>query len=529
MKDSALKDLILCNADIITLDPNRPRAELVVIRGGKILTVGNNRELGKLRCPGSTIIDCRGNTIVPGFIDAHFHLTAYAESLVTLNLSPRSNVGSLSDIQSKIREFAHSLPPGNWIRCGGYNEFYLREKRHPNRWDLDSASSTHPIKLTHRTGHAHVLNSLALQLTGISGETSEPEGGMIDRDIKTGEPTGLLYEMGDFLSGKIPPLDEHQLERGIQRANHELLSLGITSIQDASARNDRARWEMLQRWKAEGYFKPGICMMLGQKGFEEYRREDFSADTSRDALRIGGVKIILDETTGTLNPRQTELNDVVLLVHQAGLQAIIHAIEETAVESACRAIEYALHRLPRADHRHRIEHCSICPPFLAKRMASLGVMVVTQPSFIYYSGDRYLKTVSQGQLKYLYPVATLIENGVHVAGGSDCPIVPPRPLIGIYAAVSRRSETGRKVAAREGIVPLDALRMYTVDAARATLDEKSKGSITPGKRADLAVLSADPTRVSTGDIKDIQVEMTILNGKVVWDRSGLTDNASFNV
>jgi predicted amidohydrolase YtcJ len=366
-------------------------------------------------------------------------------------------------------------------------------------------------------------------MTGISRETPDPEGGLIDRDITTGEPTGLLYGMSEFLSRSIPPMDSRQLDQGIEMASRELLSWGITSIQDASFRNDAACWERLQRWKDQGYLKPRVSMMLGIKAFEEYRKEDFSSKIGEEQLCIAGVKIIVDQTTGRLNPSQDELNKLVAAIQHSGFQAVIHAIEEPAIEAACIAIEYALQRSPRSDHRHRIEHCSVCPPCLARRLASLGVMVITQPPFIYYNGDRYLETVPKSQLKSLYPLATLLNNGVPLAGSSDCPIVPPNPLIGIYSAVSRRSETGKPVLAQEGITPLDALHMYTDYATRATFEENIKGSITPGKFADLVVLSNDPTKCPTEEIKNIQVEMTVLNGKVVWDKNGLTNNPSLDV
>lgn len=520
MRNRKIPDLILTNANIITLDPLRPRAQLVAIYKGKVLSVGRNQDLEKSKGGKANIIDCYGKTIVPGFIDAHFHLSSFAESLVTMDLGPRNKVCSIADIQTKIRELSKKQPLGTWILCGGYNEFYLKEKRHPTRWDLDLATSIHPIRLTHRTGHAHVLNSLALELTGISKETSDPDGGLIDRDITTGEPTGVLYGMSDFLSNIIPHLDNHQLDQGIEIANQELLSFGITSVQDASSRNDSERWERFQRWKAQGYLRPRVSLMLGAKIFDDYRKEDFPDKVGENQLRIDGVKIILDETTGRLNPNQSELNELVFAIHQSRLQAVIHAIEEPAIEAACTAIEYALQKLPRADHRHRIEHCSVCPPPLSRRLASVGVMVVTQPSFIYYSGDRYLETLPAAQLNHLYPIATLLEDGVHVAGSSDCPIAPPNPLIGIYAAISRMSESGKAILAKESIMPLNALRMYTDYAARTTFEEKIKGSITPGKLADLVVLSGDPTQLPFKDTKNIQVEMTVLNGEVVWDKMG---------
>jgi len=523
-------DIIFINANVITLDPFQPHAKLVSITNGKILSVGNENESARLKGGRPKAIDCHGKTIVPGFIDSHVHLSAFAESLVTINLRPHNGIRSILDIQSKIQQLSQNRPPGEWIRAGGYDEFSLREKLHPNRWDLDVASSVHPIKLTHRSGHAHVLNSVALRMTGISRETPDPEGGLIDRDITTGEPTGVLYGMSELLARSIPPMDSRQLDHdGIEMANRELLSCGITSIQDASFRNDVTCWERLQQWKNQGFLKLRVSMMLGVKAFEEYRKGDFSSKIEEEQLLIAGVKIILDETTGRLNPSQDELNELVSKIQNSGFQAVIHAIEEPAIEAACRAIEYALQRSPQSDHRHRIEHCSACPPYLASRLASLGITVVTQPHFIYYNGDRYLETVPKSQLKSLYPLATLLENGVHIAGSSDCPIVPPNPLIGIYSAISRRSETGKPVLAQECITPLDALHMYTDYAARATFEENSKGSITPGKLADLVVLSDDPTTCSTEEIKNIQVEMTVLNGEVVWDKNGLPNNPSLDV
>jgi predicted amidohydrolase YtcJ len=224
------------------------------------------------------------------------------------------------------------------------------------------------------------------------------------------------------------------------------------------------------------------------------------------------------ETTGQLSPSQEELNEIVLQIHRSGFQAVLHAIEERTIEAACCAIEYALNKVPKSDHRHRIEHCSICTPSLAKRLASLGIRVVTQPSFIYYNGERYLRTVPSKNLKHLYPIATLIKYGVEVAGSSDCPIVPANPLMGIYSAVSRRAENGEFVLPEERISSLKALQMYTTFAAETTFEETTKGSIAPGKLADLTVLSGDPTGLPIEETKDIKVEMTILNGEIVWNK-----------
>jgi hypothetical protein len=513
-----MSDLILYNANVITMDPSRPKTELVAVENGCITVVSSNEAMRELRDGRPEVIDCKGKTIIPGFIDAHCHLAAFAEGFVSLNLSPSKGVSSIVDMQGKIRLFCKERPPGTWIRGKGYNEFYLAEKRHPNRHDLDAATSLYPIKLTHRSGHAHVLNSAALQLVGVTAETGDPPDGLIDRDLETGEPTGILYGMGSYLAKTIPSLDNDEMRQGIRLANDELLSYGITSIQDATSHNDIDCWNMFQQWKKEGIFRPAMTMMLGIKGFEEYRRQTYRLDAKGSGLHTSGVKIIIHEITGSLEPDQEKLNGMVLEIHKAGFQAVLHAIEERTIEAACDAIEYALKQLPRHDHRHRIEHCSVCPPALAKRIGDLGIMVVTQPSFLYYGGDRYLETVPSEQLENLYPIKRLMEYHVRVAAGSDFPIVKPSPLIGLYTAVTRMSESRKPVLPDEGIDRREALRMYTETAAAANFEERVRGSITVGKAADLVVLNDDPTRVNADEIKKIKVEMTLIAGEIAWHR-----------
>jgi predicted amidohydrolase YtcJ len=513
-----MSDLILINANVITLDSTLPKAQGIAIENGKITHVSTLGRLHELRQPNTELIDCHGKTVIPGFIDAHFHLHGFAESLTALNLSPRNDVHSISDIQARVRQETHKVPPGSWIRGRGYNEFYLAEKRHPNRWDLDAVALSHPVKLTHRSTRAHILNSLALRLANISRETPDPPEGLIDRNQTTGEPTGLLYGMSDYLAKMLPHLGMDQIEQGIRLAGHELNSLGITSIHDTSSRNNLNRWKLFIRWKEENILKTRVNVALGIEGFREYLKKPFLSGMEDDQLSAKGIKIIVHETTGQLAPSQEELSELVLEIHRSGLQVILHAIEEKTIEAGCAAIEHALAKLPKLDHRHRIEHCSICTPSLAKRLASLGIVVVTQPSFIYYNGDRYLKTVPNHQLNHLYPITTLMNNGVKVAGSSDGPIVPANPLIGIYSTVSRRTEQGELVLPEEGTPPLEALRMYTENGAKTTFQEMIKGSITPGKLADLVVLSGDPIRLPVDKIKNIEVEMTILNGEVVWRR-----------
>ncbi|RLB94257.1 MAG: hypothetical protein DRH26_01700 [Deltaproteobacteria bacterium] len=514
---NSMTDLIFFNANVITLNPATEKARLVSVKNGRIQAVSSNDAVRDLKQKRTRLVDCGGKTLLPGFCDAHFHLWASASCLMTLDVSPQANVSSITDILTKIHECSKTLAPGSWIMASGYNEFYLAEKQHPTCQELDEAAPDHPIKLTHRSHHAHVLNSLALKQVGISRYTPEPPGGLIDRYIDTGEPNGVLFEMSGFLSERVPRISDKEFSRGVRLLNQKLLSLGITSIHEASFMNGLQEWESLCSIKTKKDFLPRITMALGVKGFE--KKNKYASSIDREQLKISSVKIILDETTGRLFPSQKELDRLVLNIHQAGLQASIHAIEQSAVESACNAIEYALKKMPNPDHRHRIEHCSVCSPSLAKRLASLKIIVVTQPSFIHYNGDRYLKTIAKEDIAHLYPIGTLQKSGVIVAGSSDSPIVEPNPITGIYSTISRMAKTGKTVSAKESIDLLSALKMFTNNAAKACFDEDMKGSITPGKLADMVLLSKDPTKLSSEEVKDIKVVMTMIDGKIVWESS----------
>jgi predicted amidohydrolase YtcJ len=425
----------------------------------------------------------------------------------------------LADIRSVLRRKARTTPAGQWIRANGYHEFDLEQKRHPLRQDLDHAAPDHPVLLTHRTGHAHVLNSMALKLVGITNETGDPKGGLIDRDPTTGLPTGLVYEMGAFLAARIPSQDRKESEANIHQLDELLLSCGITTVHDASSRNGPLHLQAFDAWKAREVFHPRLYMMIGvEKFFAQNKDLKFQA-TNGGPVQARGVKIILDETTGDLHPSQDQLNEWVAAIHRAGQQAIIHAITPEAVASACTAVESALGRSSRQEHRHRIEHCSVCPPSLAKRIAELGIHVVTQPGFVHANGDRYLQNVPPAELPFLYPLKLLLDNSVHVVGSSDSPIGPVMPLTAIGAAVTRKSRSGAPVIPGQGVGVLDAIAMYTRSAARALFCEKVFGTLTPGKRADLVVLNGDLLQTPLEQINTLLVEKTIIDGRIVWQRS----------
>jgi hypothetical protein len=364
-----------------------------------------------------------------------------------------------------------------------------------------------------------VLNSLGLSLAGISMETPDPPGGLIDRELETGEPSGLIFGMNSYINEQvIPPLSEKELRQGVKLANLSFLSSGITSVQDATVRNGFDQWQTFLRLKEMGELVPRISMMLGLHALADLTERGLHYGYGDRRLRLGAVKFILDETSGRLNPSQGELNEGVFQAHQAGFQVAIHAVEEGTVEAAAIALEHCLLRASKDNRRHRLEHCSVCPPPLLRRLKAIKAVVVTQPAFIYYSGERYLSDVSDTQLPWLYRTRSFLKSGLKPAASSDCPIVPCNPLVGVYAAVTRRAESGQALSLKEAISLEEALRMYTLAGAHASFEEQLKGSIEVGKLADMVVLNADPTVVSPEVLKEIRVEKTIIGGEVVCER-----------
>lgn len=514
---NAKAGLVLRNSNVITLEPRRPQARTVYIQGGRILRVSGRDIDPALAGPGTRVIDCAGKTVIPAFHDAHCHIPAYAESLLNIDVGPAS-VRSIADIAGKIKEAATALPAGSWIRCAGYNEFYLKEKRHPTRHDLDRATVAHPVKLTHRSGHAHVLNSRALAMAGIGNESEEPPGGMIERDLETGGPNGLLFGMGDYLAQRIAPAGDNELDAAMARAGRTLISLGVTMAQDASPGNGMARWSRFIRWKRQGLFAPRIVMMFGAGELDSLQGRQPFYD-KQTGLGSGAVKIMIDEVRGSLNPPQEVLNRLAADIHHRGLQAALHAVEETTAGAAVTAIEYALRERPGKGHRHRLEHCSVCTPALARRLARMGAGVVTNPAFIYYSGERYLSEAPPHQLGHLYALNTMLKAGVRVAAGSDAPVANPDPLKGIYAAITRHALTGQEVTPGEAISPLEALKLYTINAAYSCFREKQTGGVTKGKWADLVVLNGDPLTAGPAELKRLKAVMTVMDGEVVYSEA----------
>ena len=516
--------MVFTNARVLTLEDDQPIAEALAIHEDKITAVGRTEAVAPLAGPDTRTIDCRGRTVMPGFVDAHCHLLAQASAYSALDCSPNA-VNSIEELQQLVRRKADATPSGQWIRGVGYDHLSLSDSRHPTRDDLDAVSLNHPLRIDHRSGHAVVLNSRALEIAGIYYTTPDPVEGVIDRDPATGRPTGLLMELSRFLRARLGvSRDSAQLEADVAALDRFLLSYGITSVQDAGANNGLERWRTFRSLQESGRLSCRVTMMAGAHHLEELSSEGLRWGSGGNLLRLGHAKIMLTLTTGALHPGEQELKQIVNDAHRRGFPVAIHAIEREAIEASVQVLEEArLQSSISEATRDRIEHCAECPRHLIGRIRDAGVPVVTQPGFIYWNGDGYLHRVEPSMLPHLYPSAALLEASVPLAFSSDGPVIDANPWPGIYSAVTGKTRDGNTLLSGSSsrtppITVMEALRCYTLGAAYAEGTEDLKGSIRPGKLADLVVLDSDPTAIQPEQLQSIKAVMTVVGGRIAWEK-----------
>ena len=509
--------LIIVNANVLTMDPDRPRAEAVAIAGTHIVAVGGNADIRRLASSSAGTIDCQGRTLLPGCNDAHIHLPGLARRLHDLDCSPR-HAPSVSALQLLVRRQTEDLQSGIWVRGFGYDDLQLAERRHPDRQDLDAVAPNNPVWLQHRSGHASVLNTLALEVAAIHHETPDPPGGVIEREPSTGEPTGVLLDCESLLRQRLGRIrSTEEFDDGMRAAGRLLASYGITSVQDAGADNGVDRWETFRRLQSDGALPCRITMFAGIRRLNEVADAGLSYGSGDDRLRLGHAKIMLTLTSGKLHPSPAELRDMILLAHGMGFPVAIHCIEEDAIAAAAAML--AAYREPQL--RDRIEHCAEGTPGLIEEVRRSGALVVTQPGFVYHNGMSYRENVEPRLRPHLYPAGGLARAGVGTAFGSDAPVIDPDPWPAIYSAVTRRASDGQPLADadQQAVSVGQALRMYTLEAANAEVMENGKGSIAPGKLADLVLVEPDPLSVNRECLPDIRTILTIVGGSVIWEKT----------
>jgi len=517
-------NIILFNSNVITLNPKQPKAEAILLQNGKILAVGSNKEILKHKSDSTKLIDCKHHTVVPGLVDCHVHMLEFGFFLQEVNLR---NTKSIKEMQRKIREHADRNPQLNWMLGGRWDQEKFAEKRCPTRWDLDEAISDKPVFLNRVCGHLSVANSRALQMARITKKT-KIKGGKVDLDSATGEPNGVLRDNARDLVWKVVPKPSKEtIENACRLACNKAVEAGLTGVHWLVSSAEEVR--ILQRLCTEGKLPLRVYLGIPVEHLEELVSLGLLPGFGNDMLKVGFIKILADgslgartaalnkaysddhKTRGLMLYTRKKLNQMIMKAHSAGLQLGVHAIGDRAVENVLDAYRKALKKVPRRNHRHRIEHCSILNPKLIDDMKRLGLVASVQPHFVisdFWTVDR----IGSERARWAYPFRTLLRKDVVVASGSDCPVEQISPILGIWAAVARKDK------AQEVLGVEEALKTYTMNAAYASFDEKKKGTIEPGKLADLTILSDDPMGVPADKIRNLAVEMVIVDCKVVYSK-----------
>ena len=519
-------DLILTNGKIITVDDEFSIRDTVIVDDGRILETGG-AEL-TLKYQSEETVDLQGKVLMPGFNDSHTHIRGRPQRYIELG-----DVSSISEIQDLIRTKITEIGEGEWVTGYGWSEDELEEGRRPLRADLDAAAPNNPVILTRAGGHSAVVNSSALNRADVSLATPQPEGGVIERG-QDGQLNGVIRERQELVGRLVPDSTYEELIASLETNLNDLLRLGITSITDASKPPGQfAMWEELYRTAK-------LPLPRSQVQFQWFDVDGINDGKARvgkgtDFLKIGPIKVFADggftgpaaytlepyrnqgEYRGYLNMPPRELAAHLNEIHDAGWQIGIHAIGDAAIVMVVNILADALERNPREDHRHYLNHFSMRPPELTMDlMAEHQIHITQQPNFTYTLEGRYVDNLDGWRLQHNNPLRSPMDHGIKVAISSD--ILPIGPMVGIYAAVTRKGMTGTVYGADEAITREEAIRAYTATGAYLNFEEDIKGSIEPGKFADMIVLSDDILSVTDEQIMDIQVLGTYVDGKLVYSR-----------
>jgi len=535
-------DMIITGGTVLTMDPQGRRAEAVALKDGKIAAVGFAAEIAALAGSSARVVSLSGRTLTPGFIDPHNHfsMTTFEPVSVDCRMPPLDGIKGVVDA---IAAAAAGAMSGQWIWGLGFHPSTWGEKWRITRWELDEAAPDNPVCIMDFSYHATYTNSAALKLAGIDRDTPDPYRGMIVRDDH-GEPEGTLWERAMnpvhrmTMRAHIEQYGEDAVADLVHRNAMRHLANGITSVGDALVMPESAA--MYRLADSRGKLPIVIHQMRGGDHFydapEKASKGGFPDDNVSDRLRGGIMKIFMDpvypsyanikhhhdghtEQVGTRNYDQDEADALVLDAHSRGIQVAIHCIGEWAIDQGLNAFERAMREHPASDPRFRIEHLTFPSRAQIKRAASMGVIVSQQPAFLHTIGDLLKDVVTDmGVDAPVLPLRTMLDEGVMVAAGSDFPCSPVSPILGLGTMVARTMQRdGHTIDVEEAISPMEGLRMYTMGSAHAMFRDGEVGSIEVGKRADMVVLSHDPTAVTKDFVKDIRVQQTYVDGKLLYE------------
>lgn len=531
-----LADRILTGGSVITVDKQNRIHEAVAIKGNKIIFTGSAEQAKDLTGETTKIIDLKGRSVVPGFIDAHIHSAVMGVNALAIDCRP-SAVSSIEDIKEAIHERAKITPEGEWIRGWGYNDQYLKEKRNPNKWDLDKAAPNHPVMLTRVCNHISAHNSRSIELAGI---TDSPQYSKSTFIRENGELSGIMLEEAHMAMFKVALLREEEIVAGMIAANQMLLKEGITSIHDSGGYGP-IQMGAFQNAVQEKKFKIRLYSMIfsfadNLEFVDSYLRVGIHSGFGNQHFKLGPAKLMIDGSSsgptaatikpyaidaanyGILSHSQELVDEYISRAHRGGWQVTSHAVGDKGITVIVNAIEKAMNDQPQKDCRHRIEHCAMVNDQLLDRIEKLHIVPISNPIFLYEFGDGYMKNYGKERAFKMFTAKSFFDRGIIAAGASDCPITFSDPLLGIHLAVNRETQGGQVINPDERVTPMEALRMFTYNGAYASCEEDIKGSIEPGKLADLTVLDQDFSKTDPGKIRDIGVDMTIIDGQIEYEK-----------
>ncbi|HKC65579.1 MAG TPA: amidohydrolase [Pyrinomonadaceae bacterium] len=536
-----MADTVFENGNIYTASDAQPHAEAIAVKGDRIVFVGSNADAKKYEGKQTRVVDLKGHTVLPGMTDAHYHLIGVGFREMTLNLEGTT---SLEDFLSKVKARVDQAKPGEWVTGRGWIETFWKPPAFPTRQDLDRVSPANPVFLRRADGHGAVANSAALKIAGIDRNTPSPFGGEISKD-KSGEPNGMLLDNAQALVTKyIPAPTDADTERAVLLGVERSIKLGWCEIQDpGGSYDDVALYKKLYQ---EGKIKLRIYKAVygPTKDSARLLREGASVGNFDDRFTLRTIKVVFDgalgsrgaallepysdkpDTSGFLTQKPEELLPMFEEALRRGIQVQTHAIGDRANRIILDLYEQAFKAVPPdqrkiREPRWRVEHAQIVNPTDLPRFAKLGVIPSMQPS--HAIGDLHFAPARLGikRLEGAYAWQSFIKSGVIVPGGSDAPVERGEPMIEFYAAVARKDMkgfSGEGWHPEERVSREQALKMFTLWPAMAAFEEKIKGTIEPGKLADLTVLSADIMKIPEMDILKTECLMTVIGGEIVYER-----------
>jgi predicted amidohydrolase YtcJ len=537
-------DLLLVNGRVLTMDAHDAVAQAVAVKDGKIVAVGANAAIEPLAGASTQVIDLDGRTAIPGLTDCHVHLASDSsravESVECRDLYDPS-IDSVAAIVSRLRQWAASTPPAQWIVARGspLADFRLQERRLPTKAELDAATPRHPTYLSFGA-HVIIANSLALKERGVSRDTPSPQGGTVVKDPVTGEPTGELRERAQFLvkrrEGDLDPQTlAERIAVELERCSHR----GVTSLHDIIITKEEVQaYQLLAR---AGRLPVRVQMLIRviESNFNKHSLLDLGLvhGMGSEWLQIGGIKMSVDggftgknaafreplagddgHHSGLIRITQGELDETVELYHAQGMRICTHAMGDIAMDMILDAYEKALTKRPRQDHRHRVEHLGnwMMTPERVARAKWLGILPIANPPFLFFLGDPMVEMLQRRATEQGFPFRTLWDEGFPLSFGSDAPgYYPVDPLRDLGTAVAHQTLSGQQMSAGEALTMREALRSQTINAAYSGFQEKTLGSIEAGKLADIVVLGDDPLTFAPERFQELPVDVTIAGGKIV--------------